>query len=99
MSSSNIDDARARASSPALVEFEKSIMDRVDAEAVQNLHRVLLEHASHAILFLGFVLLGSLRACSVSSQSIWIEWDWMGLNPKQVKPLLIFFQSHPIHVF
>jgi hypothetical protein len=31
------------------------------------------------------------RACSVSSQSMWIEWDWMGLNPKQVKPLLIFF--------
>jgi hypothetical protein len=39
------------------------------------------------------------RACSVSSQSMWIEWDWMCLNPKQVKPLLIFFQSHPIHVF
>jgi hypothetical protein len=38
------------------------------------------------------------RACSVSSQSMWIEWDWMGLNPKQVKLLLIFFQSHPIHV-
>jgi hypothetical protein len=61
MSSSNIDDARARASR-ALVEFGKSIMDRVDAEAVQNLHRVLLEHASHAILFLGFVLLGSLSS-------------------------------------
>nr|ACG40217.1 hypothetical protein [Zea mays] len=30
---------------------------------------------------------------------MWIEWDWMGLKPKQVKPLLIFFQSHPIHVF
>jgi hypothetical protein len=40
-----------------------------------------------------------LRACSVSSQSMWIEWDWMGLKPKQVKPLLIFFQSYPIHVF
>jgi hypothetical protein len=40
-----------------------------------------------------------LRACSVSSQSMWIEWDWMGLNPKQVKPLLNFFQSHPIHVY
>jgi hypothetical protein len=40
-----------------------------------------------------------LRACSVSSQSMWIEWDWMGLKPKQVKPILIFFQSHPIHVF
>jgi hypothetical protein len=40
----------------------------------------------------------SLRACSVSSQSMWIEWDWVGLNPKQVKPLLNFFQSHPIHV-
>jgi hypothetical protein len=40
-----------------------------------------------------------IRACSVSSQSMWIEWDWMGLKPKQVKPLLIFFQSHPIHVF
>jgi hypothetical protein len=23
-----------------------------------------------------------LRACSVSSQSMWIEWDWMSLNPK-----------------
>jgi hypothetical protein len=22
------------------------------------------------------------RACSVSSQSMWIEWDWMSLNPK-----------------
>jgi hypothetical protein len=32
-----------------------------------------------------------MRACSVSSQSMWIEWDWMGLNPKQVKLLLIFF--------
>jgi hypothetical protein len=32
-----------------------------------------------------------LRACSVSSQSMWIEWDWMGLNPKQVKLLLNFF--------
>jgi hypothetical protein len=40
-----------------------------------------------------------IRACSVSSQSMWIEWDWMSLKPKQVKPLLIFFQSHPIHVF
>jgi hypothetical protein len=24
----------------------------------------------------------SVRACSVSSQSMWIEWDWVGLNPK-----------------
>jgi hypothetical protein len=39
------------------------------------------------------------RPCSVSSQSMWIERDWMGLNPKQVKLLLNFFQSHPIHVF
>jgi hypothetical protein len=31
------------------------------------------------------------RACSVSSQSMWIEWDWMGFNPKQVKLLLNFF--------
>jgi hypothetical protein len=37
------------------------------------------------------------RACSVSSQSMWIEWDWIGLNPKQVKLLLKFFQSRPIH--
>jgi hypothetical protein len=36
-----------------------------------------------------------LRACSVSSQSMWIEWDWMSLNPKQVKRLKIFF-SNPI---
>jgi hypothetical protein len=42
---------------------------------------------------------GQLRACSVSSQSMWIEWDWMGFNPKQVKFLLNFFQSHPIHVY
>jgi uncharacterized membrane protein YbaN (DUF454 family) len=40
-----------------------------------------------------------IRACSVSSQFIWIEWDWMGLNPKQVKLLKNFFQSHPIHVY
>jgi hypothetical protein len=40
----------------------------------------------------------TLRACSVSSQSMWIERDWMGLNPKQVKLLHNFFQSHPIHV-
>jgi hypothetical protein len=40
----------------------------------------------------------TLRACSVSSQSIWIERDWIGLNPKQVKLLHNFFQSHPIHV-
>jgi hypothetical protein len=40
MSSSDIDDARARASR-ALEVFEKSIMDRVGPEAVQNLHRVL----------------------------------------------------------
>jgi hypothetical protein len=39
-----------------------------------------------------------LRACSVSSQSMWIEWDWVGLNPKQVKFLQKKFQSHPIHV-
>jgi hypothetical protein len=65
MSSSNIDDARARASR-ALVEFEKSIMNRVGAEAVQNLHRVLLEHASHAILSLGSVLLGSLSSYAFS---------------------------------
>jgi hypothetical protein len=39
-----------------------------------------------------------LRACSVSSQSMWIEWDWVGLNPKQVKVVLNFFQSHPIHI-
>ncbi|RCV05157.1 hypothetical protein SEVIR_1G059600v4 [Setaria viridis] len=38
MSSSDIDDARARASR-ALEAFEKSIMDRVGPEAVQNLHR------------------------------------------------------------
>jgi hypothetical protein len=30
---------------------------------------------------------------------MWIEWDWMGLNPKQVKLLHNFFQSHPIHVY
>jgi hypothetical protein len=41
--------------------------------------------------------LAQLRACSVSSQFIWIEWDWVGLNPEQVKLLLNFFQSHPIH--
>jgi hypothetical protein len=41
----------------------------------------------------------TIRACSVTSKSIWIEWDWMGLNPKQVKLLLKFFQSHPIHVY
>jgi hypothetical protein len=40
-----------------------------------------------------------LRACSVSSQSMWIERDWMSLNPKQLKLLHIFFQSHPIHVY
>jgi hypothetical protein len=40
-----------------------------------------------------------LRACSVSSQSMWIERDWMGLNPKQLKLLHNFFQSHPIHVY
>lgn len=38
MSSFDIDDARARASR-ALEVFEKSIMDRVGPEAVQNLHR------------------------------------------------------------
>jgi hypothetical protein len=59
MSSSDIDDARARASR-ALDVFEKSIMDRVGAEAVQSLHRVL-QHVSHAILILGFVLLGKLK--------------------------------------
>jgi hypothetical protein len=31
------------------------------------------------------------RPCSVNSQSMWIEWDLMGLNPKQVKLLLNFF--------
>jgi hypothetical protein len=31
------------------------------------------------------------RACSVSAQSMWIEWDWVGLNPKQVKFLHNFF--------
>jgi hypothetical protein len=40
-----------------------------------------------------------ISACSVSSQSMWIEWDWMGLNPKQVKLLKNFFQSNPIHVY
>jgi hypothetical protein len=44
-------------------------------------------------------LRSQLRACSVSSQSMWIEWDWMGLNPKQVKLLKNFLQSHPIHVY
>jgi hypothetical protein len=39
------------------------------------------------------------RACSVSSQSMWIERDSMGLNPKQVKLLHNFFQSHSIHVY
>jgi hypothetical protein len=34
-----------------------------------------------------------MRLCSVRSQSIGIEWDWVGLNPKQVKVLLNFFQS------
>jgi hypothetical protein len=29
---------------------------------------------------------------------MWIEWDWVGLNPKQVKVLLNIFQSHTIHV-
>jgi hypothetical protein len=38
-------------------------------------------------LFLWF----HVKACSVSSQSMWIEWDWMGLNPKQVKLLKNFF--------
>jgi hypothetical protein len=39
------------------------------------------------------------RACSVSSQSIWIECDWIILNPKQVKLIINFFQSHSIHVY
>jgi hypothetical protein len=30
---------------------------------------------------------------------MWIEWDWMGFNPKQVKLFLNFFQSHLIHVY
>ncbi|GJM90415.1 hypothetical protein PR202_ga06693 [Eleusine coracana subsp. coracana] len=38
MSSSDLDDARARASR-ALEAFEKSIMERTGAEAVQNLHK------------------------------------------------------------
>jgi hypothetical protein len=45
------------------------------------------------------MLFHPIRACSVSSQSMWIEWDWMGLNPKQVKILLNFFQSYQIHVY
>jgi hypothetical protein len=40
MSSSHIDDARARASR-ALEAFEKSTMERTGAEAVQNLHKVI----------------------------------------------------------
>jgi hypothetical protein len=32
-----------------------------------------------------------IRACSVSSQSMWIEWDCVDLKPNQVKFLLIFF--------
>jgi hypothetical protein len=32
-----------------------------------------------------------IRACSVSSQSMWIEWNWVSLNPNQVKVLLNFF--------
>jgi hypothetical protein len=28
------------------------------------------------------VNINHIRACSVSSQSMWIEWDWVGLNPK-----------------
>jgi hypothetical protein len=39
------------------------------------------------------------RACSVSSRSIWIEWDLMILNTKQVKLFLNFFQSHPILMY
>jgi hypothetical protein len=38
------------------------------------------------------------RACSFCSQSMWIGWDWMGFNPKQVKIFHNFFQSHPIHI-
>jgi len=51
MSSSDIDDARARASR-ALEAFEKSIMDRVGAEAVHNLHRenVMLKEQLSIIL-------------------------------------------------
>jgi hypothetical protein len=37
---------------------------------------------------------GHFRICSVRFQSMWIEWDWMGLNHKQVKLLLNF--SNPI---
>jgi hypothetical protein len=40
MSSSDIDDARVRASK-ALEAFEKSIMERTGAEAMQNLHKVI----------------------------------------------------------
>jgi hypothetical protein len=32
-----------------------------------------------------------IRTCSVSSQSMWIEWDWLGLNTKQVKVHQFFF--------
>lgn len=39
------------------------------------------------------------RACSVSTQSIWIECDWISLNLKQVKLVLNFFQSHSIYVY
>jgi hypothetical protein len=34
-----------------------------------------------------------LRGCSFCSQSMWIRWDWVGLNPKQVK---IFHHFFPI---
>jgi hypothetical protein len=38
----------------------------------------------------GFTWSHHIRACSVSSQSMWIEWDWMCLNHKKSNFFLIF---------
>lgn len=51
MSSSNIDDARARASR-ALEILEKSICARASAEAAQSFHQVSYNHRSFYISFL-----------------------------------------------
>jgi hypothetical protein len=81
-------------------DIQKKLYNRIISlfRRSDNIRTVYTPSLDPCTLIKKYIIPFRLRACSVSSQSMWFEWDWMGLNPKQVKVLLNFFQSHLIHV-
>jgi hypothetical protein len=65
-------------------------VEEISSISVCGNHRGVFFEVPNGVVFLDAET-NIVRGCLVSSQSIWIEWDWMGLNSKQVKIFLNFF--------